>query len=44
MLNGLLGFIGGFALAMMYFNLFLSNKAKRKADGYASTEVENEEV
>ncbi|SQC55337.1 MULTISPECIES: hypothetical protein [Listeria] len=44
MLNGILGFIGGFALAMMYFNLFLSDKAKRKADGYAYDEVENEDV
>ncbi|WP_260447351.1 hypothetical protein [Listeria newyorkensis] len=44
MINGLVCFIAGFALATMYGNIFLSDQAKRKADGYASTEVENEDV
>ncbi|MBC1231530.1 hypothetical protein [Listeria booriae] len=44
MLNGLVCFIAGFALASIYGNIFLSDKAKRKADEYAYNKVEEEDV
>ncbi|MBC2077639.1 hypothetical protein HCA99_00260 [Listeria booriae] len=34
MLNGVIWFILGFMLATIYSNIFVSNKAKRKADEY----------
>lgn len=44
MLNGLVWFIGGFALATMYFNLFLSGKAERTADEYAYDKTEYDKM
>ncbi|MBC1935227.1 hypothetical protein HCA69_02540 [Listeria grandensis] len=35
------GFIAGFMLAMIYGNIFLSDKAKRKADEYDITTVDD---
>ncbi|WP_159101103.1 hypothetical protein [Listeria grandensis] len=35
------GFIAGFMLAMIYGNIFLSDKAKRKADEYDSTTLDS---
>ncbi|TDR53690.1 hypothetical protein [Paenilisteria rocourtiae] len=44
MLNGLVCFIAGFALASIYGNIFVSEKAKRKAANYEYDEVEEENI
>lgn len=40
MLNGLTWFVIGFALATIYANIFVSEKARRKADEYDVTSVD----
>ncbi|MBA3926581.1 hypothetical protein [Listeria rustica] len=40
MLNGVIWFILGFMLATIYGNIFVADKAKRKADEYDSTTLD----
>ncbi|KMT62698.1 hypothetical protein [Paenilisteria newyorkensis] len=40
MLNGVVWFILGFMLATIYGNIFVADKAKRKADEYDVTGVD----
>lgn len=40
MLNGVIWFILGFMLATIYGNIFVADKAKRKADEYDVTNMD----